>query len=104
LKNVPMSRRAGQVNRYSGGEDFTLGEMSRPGTAGAQMIQLVHDASELVIFQTHCTAFALDKRFSRSRRDVSMATHHMENIPTIGSEINSRNVAGTDGISPPGGC
>ena len=66
------------------------------------MIELVHGASESLMFQAGSSAFALDKPINRYWRDVSMAVRHIQNIPTIGYEIFGRNLAEAKPISPPG--
>ena len=91
-----------KLDRVGLGEEFTLAEKAAHRAAGAQMIELVHGASESVMFQAGSSAFALDKPINRYWRDVSMATRHIQNIPTIGYEIFGRNLTGADGISPPG--
>ena len=91
-----------KLDRVAGGEAFTLDEKARHRAAGAQMIELVHGASESLMFQAGSSSFALDKPINRYWRDVSMATRHIQNIPTIGYEIYGRDLAGADRISPPG--
>lgn len=92
----------GKLDRVGAGEAFSLDEKARHRAAGAQMIELVHRASESLMFQAGSSAFALDKPINRYWRDVSMATRHIQNIPTIGYEIYGRDLAGGDAISPPG--
>jgi alkylation response protein AidB-like acyl-CoA dehydrogenase len=92
----------GKLDRIGAGEEFTIEEKAKHRAAGAQMIELVHAASESLMFQAGSSAFALDKPINRYWRDVSMATRHIQNIPTIGYEIYGRNLGGADPISPPG--
>lgn len=92
----------GKLDRVGLGESFTLEEKAQHRAGGSQMIELVHAASESLMFQAGSSAFALDKPINRYWRDVSMATRHIQNIPTIGYEILGRNLAGADAISPPG--
>jgi alkylation response protein AidB-like acyl-CoA dehydrogenase len=82
--------------------ELTLDEKARHRAQCAQMIKLVHSASESLMFQAGSSAFSLDKPISRYWKDVSMALRHIQNIPTIGYEIYGRNIAGGDMISPPG--
>lgn len=91
-----------KLDRVALGEEFTLAEKAMHRASGAQMIELIHGASESVMFQAGSSAFSLDKPLNRYWRDVSMAMRHIQNIPTIGYEIYGRNLAGADGISPPG--
>lgn len=91
-----------KLDRVGLGEDFTLEEKAQHRAAGAQMIELVHGASESLMFQAGSSAFSLDKPINRYWRDVSMATRHIQHIPSIGYEIYGRNMTGADGISPPG--
>lgn len=91
-----------KLDRVGAGEPFSLEEKARHRAGGAQMIELVHGASESLMFQAGSSAFALDKPINRYWRDVSMAVRHIQNIPTIGYEIFGRNLAGGDAISPPG--
>lgn len=91
-----------KLDRVGTGEAFTIEEKAKHRAAGAQMIELVHGASESLMFQAGSSAFALDKPINRYWRDVSMAARHIQNIPTIGYEIYGRKLAGGDDISPPG--
>lgn len=91
-----------KLDRVGAGEPFTLEEKAQHRSAGSQMIELVHGASESLMFQAGSSAFALDKPINRYWRDVSMAVRHIQNIPTIGYEIFGRNLAGAKPISPPG--
>lgn len=84
------------------GREFTLDAKARHRAQCSQMIRMVHEASESLMFQAGSSAFALDKPISRYWKDVSMALRHIQNIPTIGYEIYGRDIAGGDRISPPG--
>ncbi|PZQ53715.1 MAG: acyl-CoA dehydrogenase [Novosphingobium pentaromativorans] len=91
-----------KLDRVAQGEEFTLAEKAKQRSGGAQMVELVHSASESLMFQAGSSGFALDKPINRYWRDISMALRHIQNIPTIGYEIYGRNLAGADPISPPG--
>jgi alkylation response protein AidB-like acyl-CoA dehydrogenase len=82
--------------------ELTVAEKARHRAQCAQMIKLVHGASESLMFQSGSSAFSTEKPISRYWKDVSMALRHIQNIPTIGYEIFGRNIAGGDMISPPG--
>lgn len=82
--------------------ELTLDEKARHRAQCAQMIKLVHSASESLMFLSGSSAFLLNKPISRYWKDVSMGLRHIQNIPTIGYEIYGRNIAGGDMISPPG--
>jgi alkylation response protein AidB-like acyl-CoA dehydrogenase len=82
--------------------ELSLEDKARHRAQCAQMIKLVHGASESLMFQAGSSAFSLDKPISRYWKDVSMGLRHIQNIPTIGYEIYGRNIAGGDMISPPG--
>jgi alkylation response protein AidB-like acyl-CoA dehydrogenase len=82
--------------------ELTIADKARHRAQCAQMIKLVHSASESLMFQSGSSAFSTEKPISRYWKDVSMALRHIQNIPTIGYEIYGRNVAGGDMISPPG--
>ena len=84
------------------GAELALEDKARHRAQCAQMIKLVHSASESLMFQSESSAFMLDKPISRYWKDVSMALRHIQNIPTIGYEIYGRSIAGGDMISPPG--
>jgi alkylation response protein AidB-like acyl-CoA dehydrogenase len=84
------------------GREFTLDNKARHRAQGAQMIRMIHEASESLMFQAGSSAFSLEKPISRYWKDVSMALRHIQNIPTIGYEIFGRNIAGGEMISPPG--
>lgn len=82
--------------------ELTVAEKGRHRAQCAQMIKLVHGASESLMFQSGSSAFSTEKPISRYWKDVSMALRHIQNIPTIGYEIYGRSIAGGDMISPPG--
>jgi alkylation response protein AidB-like acyl-CoA dehydrogenase len=84
------------------GTELTLADKARHRAQCAQMIKMVHGASESLMFQAGSSAFMLDKPISRYWKDVSMGLRHIQNIPTIGYEIYGRDIAGGDMISPPG--
>lgn len=81
---------------------LTIDEKARHRAQCAQMIQLIHSASESLMFMSGSSAFSLDKPISRYWKDVSMGLRHIQNIPTIGWEIYGRNLTGAAPISPPG--
>lgn len=81
---------------------LSLEDKARHRAQCAQMIKLIHAASESLMFQVGSSAFSLDKPISRYWKDVSMGLRHIQNIPAIGYEIFGRNIAGGDMISPPG--
>lgn len=82
--------------------ELTIEDKARHRAQCAQMVKLVHTASESLMFQAGSSAFSLEKPISRYWKDVSMGLRHIQNIPTIGYEIYGRNIAGGDMISPPG--
>jgi alkylation response protein AidB-like acyl-CoA dehydrogenase len=84
------------------GTELTIADKARYRAQCAQMVKLVHSASESLMFQAGSSAFMLDKPISRYWKDVSMGLRHIQNIPTIGYEIYGRDIAGGDMISPPG--
>ncbi|KQT34603.1 acyl-CoA dehydrogenase [Sphingomonas sp. Leaf412] len=93
---------AAKLDRIGFGEELSIAEKAKHRAASAQMIELIHGASESLMFQAGSSAFALDKPINRYWRDVSMATRHIQNIPTIGYEIYGRATTGAEPISPPG--
>lgn len=94
---------AGELDKVGlTGVELTLADKARHRAQCAQMIKLVHGASESLMFQAGSSGFMLDKPISRYWKDVSMGLRHIQNIPTIGYEIYGRNLAGGDAISPPG--
>jgi alkylation response protein AidB-like acyl-CoA dehydrogenase len=84
------------------GAELTLEAKARGRGQCAKLIEMIHQASESLMFQAGSSAFGLDKPISRYWKDVSMGLRHIQNIPTIGYEIYGRNIAGADMISPPG--
>jgi alkylation response protein AidB-like acyl-CoA dehydrogenase len=84
------------------GIELTIADKARHRAQCAQMVKLVHSASESLMFQAGSSAFLLEKPISRYWKDVSMGLRHIQNIPTIGYEIYGRDIAGGDMISPPG--
>ncbi|MAC58794.1 MAG: acyl-CoA dehydrogenase [Novosphingobium sp.] len=91
-----------KLDRVGLGEEFSLAEKARHRAAGAQMIELIHGASESLMFLAGSSAFSLDKPINRYWRDVSMGVRHIQNNPTIGYEIYGRSTTDADPISPPG--
>lgn len=91
-----------KLDRVGLGEEFTIEEKTRHRSACAQIVQSIHAASESLMFQAGSSGFSLDKPINRYWRDVSMALRHIQNIPTIGYEIQGRALAGGDPIAPPG--
>jgi alkylation response protein AidB-like acyl-CoA dehydrogenase len=84
------------------GIELTVDDKARHRAQCAQMIKLVHTASESLMFMAGSSAFSLEKPISRYWKDVSMGLRHIQNIPTIGYEIYGRNIGGGAMISPPG--
>jgi alkylation response protein AidB-like acyl-CoA dehydrogenase len=84
------------------GVELSIADKARHRAQCAQMIKMIHGASESLMFQTGSSGFMLDKPISRYWKDVSMGLRHIQNIPTIGYEIYGRDIAGGDKISPPG--
>jgi alkylation response protein AidB-like acyl-CoA dehydrogenase len=84
------------------GAELTLEAKARGRGQCAKLIEMIHQASESLMFQAGSSAFSLDKPISRYWKDVSMGLRHIQNIPTIGYEIYGRGIAGADPISPPG--
>ena len=82
--------------------ELSLDDKARHRAQCAQMIKLVHSASESLMFLAGSSSFSLDKPISRYWKDISMGLRHIQNIPTIGYEIYGRNIAGGEMISPPG--
>jgi len=68
----------------------------------AQVITMIHSASEALMFLAGSSAFSLDKPISRYWRDISMGLRHVQNIPNIGWEIYGRSISGASPIAPPG--
>ncbi|WP_422342719.1 acyl-CoA dehydrogenase family protein [Parasphingorhabdus sp.] len=91
-----------KLDRIGLGEEFTLEEKARQRAAGGQIVESIHAASESLMFQAGSSGFSLDKPINRYWRDISMALRHIQNIPTIGYEIQGRALAGGDAIAPPG--
>lgn len=92
----------GELDAVGYGAELDLEAKARGRGQCAKLIELIHQASESLMFQAGSSAFSLDKPISRYWKDVSMALRHIQNIPTIGYEIFGRNLAGADPISPPG--
>lgn len=91
-----------KLDRVGLGEEFTPEEKTQHRAAGGQMVQSIHAASESLMFQAGSSGFSLEKPINRYWRDISMALRHIQNIPTIGYEIQGRALAGGDPIAPPG--
>ena len=91
-----------KLDRVGLGEEFTMEEKVQHRAAGGQIVQSIHAASESLMFQAGSSGFSLEKPINRYWRDISMALRHIQNIPTIGYEIQGRALAGGDPIAPPG--
>jgi len=82
--------------------EFTVPMKARQRAQCAQMIEMIHAASEQLMFLAGSSAFALDKPISRYWRDIAMGLRHVQNIPSIGWEIYGRSISGAEPIAPPG--
>jgi alkylation response protein AidB-like acyl-CoA dehydrogenase len=91
-----------KLDRVGLGEEFTMEEKVQHRAAGGQIVQSIHAASESLMFQAGSSGFSLEKPINRYWRDISMALRHIQNIPTIGYEIQGRALAGGEPIAPPG--
>lgn len=84
------------------GREFTTDNKARHRGQCATIIEMVHSASEALMFLAGSSAFALDKPISRYWKDVSVGLRHIQNMPNIGFEIYGRDCTGAEQISPPG--
>jgi alkylation response protein AidB-like acyl-CoA dehydrogenase len=92
----------GQFDAMGYGAELSVADRARGRAQCARMVELVHGASESLMFMAGSSSFALDKPISRYWRDVSMGLRHIQNIPTIGYEIYGRDLTAAEQISPPG--
>lgn len=94
----------GQLDRVGmTGTPMTLVEAARNRAQCAQVIQLIHAASEQLMFMAGSSAFMLNNPLQRYWRDLSMALRHVQNIPFLGYEIYGRDLLDVSpNISPPG--
>lgn len=84
------------------GRDFSFAERALHKAQCSQIVELVHQAIESLMFIAGSSAFALDKPISRFWRDIHVGLRHVQNIPMLGYEIYGRNRLGVDNITPPG--
>ena len=91
-----------KLDRVGLGEEFTPEEKAGQRALCGQLVESIHSASESLMFQAGSSGFSLDKPINRYWRDISMALRHIQNIPTIGYELQGRVLAGGDPIAPPG--
>ncbi len=91
-----------KLDRVGLGEEFTQEEKVRQRGLCGQLVESIHCACESLMFQAGSSGFSLEKPINRYWRDISMALRHIQNIPTIGYEIQGRALAGGDPIAPPG--
>lgn len=84
------------------GRDFPHEERAKHKAQCAQIVELVHESIETLMFISGSSAFALDKPISRFWRDVHVGLRHVQNVPMLGYEIFGRSRLGVDNISPPG--
>lgn len=84
------------------GREWSNLDRSRHKAQCSQIVELVHDSIEKLMFIAGSSAFALDKPINRFWRDIHVGLRHVQNIPMLGYEIYGRNRAGVDNITPPG--
>lgn len=83
---------------------FTEAERAAHKARCAQVVQLVHDAIESMMFLSGSSAFSLTNPLSRYWKDVSVGLRHITNIPMLGYEIYGRNRLGISPNISPGGA
>lgn len=85
------------------GREFPFAERARHKAQCAQIVTLVHDVVESLMFVAGSSAFSLTNPLSRYWKDVHVGLRHVTNIPMLGYEIYGRDRMGVSpNISPPG--
>lgn len=85
------------------GREFTLSEKGAHKAQCAQVVDLVHDSIDSLMFISGSSAFSLSNPLSRYWKDVHVALRHVTNVPMLSYEIYGRDRMGvTPNISPPG--
>jgi alkylation response protein AidB-like acyl-CoA dehydrogenase len=85
------------------GREFPILERARHKAQCAQIVELIHDVVESLMFISGSSAFALGNPLSRYWKDVHVGLRHVTNIPMLSYEIYGRDrMAVSPNISPPG--
>ncbi len=82
---------------------FSFKERAAHKAQCAQVIDLVHNSIESLMFISGSSAFLLSNPLSRYWRDIHVALRHVTNVPMLSYEIYGRDRLGVSpNISPPG--
>ncbi|MDB5738390.1 MAG: acyl-CoA dehydrogenase [Sphingomonas bacterium] len=85
------------------GREFPFAERARHKAQCAQIVELIHNVVESLMFISGSSAFALGNPLSRYWKDVHVGLRHVTNIPMLSYEIYGRDrMAVSPNISPPG--
>ncbi|MDE2462859.1 MAG: acyl-CoA dehydrogenase [Alphaproteobacteria bacterium] len=85
------------------GREFPIEERGRHKAQCAQIVELVHNSIESIMFIAGSSAFALSNPLSRYWKDIHVGLRHITNVPMLSYEIYGRDRMGVKpNISPPG--
>ncbi|MCF1592565.1 acyl-CoA dehydrogenase family protein [Streptomyces muensis] len=95
---------AEEVDTYAAeGRPWTPSDSARNKAACSQVVDLVHDSVERLMFIAGSSAFSTANPLSRFWKDIHVALRHIQNIPSLGYEIYGRDRLGIDpNIAPVG--
>ena len=84
------------------GRAFTFAERARHKAQCAQIVELIHESIEALMFISGSSAFSTTNPLSRYWKDCHVGLRHVTNIPMLSYEIYGRDLLAVANISPPG--
>ena len=84
------------------GEKFTDAARAKHKAQCAQIVDLIHNSIESLMFISGSSAFSLSNPLSRYWRDIHVALRHVTNTPMISYDIYGHDRLGVPNISPSG--
>ena len=85
------------------GREFSFAERARHKAQCAQIVGLIHESIESLMFISGSSAFSTANPLSRYWKDCHVGLRHITNVPMLSYEIYGRDLLGvTPNISPPG--
>lgn len=85
------------------GREFTVAMRAKHKAQCAQIVELIHNSVESLMFISGSSAFLHSNPLSRYWRDIHVGLRHVTNVPMLSYEIYGRDRLGvTPNISPPG--
>lgn len=84
------------------GREFTFAERAKHKAQCAQIVELIHESIESLMFISGSSAFSTTNPLSRYWKDCHVGLRHVTNVPMLSYEIYGRDLLAVPNISPPG--